>query len=746
MVKEVILKVGTGEAVKNVADLKNNIAAYKEQLNSLDIGSKKYQETLQSLQQSQAALKNAMYGTAASFDDVINAATGANVAFDANNKLVQSETLSYNELVRELAVLKQEWRATSDSATRAQLGERINNVNNQLKEMDASVGSYGRNVGNYIGAVDHLTNGLSGMGKGAASMIAPIKGATTALKTMSTTPVVAILGILATVLDQVIKAMKGSEEQTQALQAAMAPLSAIGDLATKMFQSLGKAVVWLADQFGKLTAKILKNNEAAQTRADIAAKEASLAKQQRDTLIQNAEAERDIAELRAKASDKLNYTASQRIEFLKQAGDKEKEISKRAYEDAKKAYEVQKAKNSITESSTEDKEKEAQAYAAMVKAETNYYNAVRTINAGIIKATREEQAAVVNAQKLKDEARKAEMEAYRGLLKQEIDLAEKGSEERLEKQKELLLKEYEAAVANAKDKITNEETLNRTLAALKKKYDNDIVAAEKEKNDAIEEQQKKAEEEEKKRLEEAKKAEEERLRIEKVGRENRLNALKEGSFDYLRMAVEIKQEELDTLHRLEDESEEDFRARQLAAEKEYYAAKESLSKAYLSTMQDMASGLGNIFGSIADILESDEANSEKNAKAIKALRIAQTTIEMLNGVVTAISQAQSLGPVAGPAMAAINSAAVIAAGVANINKIKSTKVGKSDSGSGSTSVPATVTAPTVATGLQQVRNVTGASEDERLNRMAGSQRVYILSSDLEADRAATKVQIEETTF
>ena len=33
-----------------------------------------------------------------------------------------------------------------------------------------------------------------------------------------------------------------------------------------------------------------------------------------------------------------------------------------------------------------------------------------------------------------------------------------------------------------------------------------------------------------------------------------------------------------------------------------------------------------------------------------------------------------------------------------------------------------------------------------LNQMAEPQRVYILSSDLEADRNANRVQVEETTF
>ena len=208
MVKEVILKVGTGEAVKNVGELRENIKQLKAALNDQDLsnpeGMKKYNELLGELKINQNALKDAMYATTASWDDITNAATGANIAFDQNNKLVNMQGVSYNALVHEMADLKQAWRATTDEMERAALGERINSVNDQLKSMDASVGNYQRNVGNYIGAMDHLTASFGSMGKGAQSVIAPLKGVTTGLKTLSATPAIAILGLLANILQKVI--------------------------------------------------------------------------------------------------------------------------------------------------------------------------------------------------------------------------------------------------------------------------------------------------------------------------------------------------------------------------------------------------------------------------------------------------------------------------------------------------------------------------------------------------------------
>lgn len=174
-------------------------------------------------------------------------------------------------------------------------------------------------------------------------------------------------------------------------------------------------------------------------------------------------------------------------------------------------------------------------------------------------------------------------------------------------------------------------------------------------------------------------------------------------------------------------------------------AKREEAKAFIANTMEVANATSGLLSSIADMYESDEKNAEKNAKKIKALRIASATIDMLNGAVTAFSSGMQLGPVVGPIVGGINAAAVIAMGVANINQIKSTSTSGSEGGSASVS-PAVVSPPNVDTGLQSVRNVTTASEEERLNRMASSQKVYILQSDIEAAGNQSKAQVSESSF
>lgn len=187
-----------------------------------------------------------------------------------------------------------------------------------------------------------------------------------------------------------------------------------------------------------------------------------------------------------------------------------------------------------------------------------------------------------------------------------------------------------------------------------------------------------------------------------------------------------------------------------AAEDEATKAAEGNAKRRVEALQGAAGATSSILSSLADLYESNADASEKDTRKAKALRIAAATIDMLQGAVTAFSTAQQLGPIAGPIVGATNAAAVIAAGMANINKIRQTQVSANASTSGasiSAPTPATVNAPAWDyTPPEQLRTVTSASEEDRLNRMAAPQKVYILQSDIEAAGHASKVRVDESTF
>ena len=243
-------------------------------------------------------------------------------------------------------------------------------------------------------------------------------------------------------------------------------------------------------------------------------------------------------------------------------------------------------------------------------------------------------------------------------------------------------------------------------------------------------------------IEDAKDLAEAQYQTQMEANEKRLAALRQFSQDALERGdldkwLEYEQQAADLSVDIEldrAEREKAIRAQELEEMKKAQEQK-------ISAMQSVATATGNILGALADMMESSAEGDKKAANKVKGLRIASATIDMLQGAVTAYSSAQTLGVPLGPIVGAANAAAVTAMGLANIQKIRSTQVG----GSGTTAAP-TVSAPRVDVGPAQTTVIRGAGEEDRLNRMAADQRVYILQSDIEAAGHTSKVQVAEASF
>ena len=173
-----------------------------------------------------------------------------------------------------------------------------------------------------------------------------------------------------------------------------------------------------------------------------------------------------------------------------------------------------------------------------------------------------------------------------------------------------------------------------------------------------------------------------------------------------------------------------------------------MAKARVDMWNAVASTTSTLLGNIADAYEAASGDEEKAANRTKGLRIAAATIDTIAGAIGAFMNAQKNLPIGiAQAVGAAQAAAVTAAGVAQIAKIKAVKIGGSSAGSSSSaSVPAFVSAPAVQPVIQEVRNITGASEDDRLDRMAASQRVYLVTTELEAKMGDRRVQLSEASF
>lgn len=737
MTNEVILKVGTQEAVQNVRDLQNNIKALRDALKDETATAEENAVAAELLRKNQQALRDAMYATTVSTDELIA---------QSQNLLEQSGAIngSYNDLVHTMADLKAAWRASTDTIERSTLGQEIDRINSRLKEMDAETGNHSRNVGNYTGSIQDAFAATAG---GASKAIAPIKGVTTGFKALSATPVIAILGLLANIITMVIDKLKSSEANVMAVTEAFAIFGVAGDVTTKVFQLLGGAIAKVGEWLEKLVEKWGLMSDAMIERKAIIEEENALILLQRENLQKTADDELRIAQLKQQSADKIKYTAEERLAFLQEAADIEETISKRNYEAAQREYEVIKRRNALTESSTEDLNKEAEAYAAMVRAQTDYFNKTKELNAQITEATnqmRAEQKSAAEARKRELEERaKNERDTETKILEMRIELAEQGSQEELNLQLEKLRRAHELEVENAHATIENKEKLNETLLLLEQTYEKDIIDYQ----DAwYKVQEERWQKEEDARIERAQAAAQREAEAEHQRYVNRMNAQEEGSREYLEAAIELARYELDTMHQMVEESDEAYYARRLEAEKKYLDAKKGLKELEKEIMMSGVAAVSGVMSSLADAYESSNEADKKNAKRVKGLRIASAVIETISGAISAFMSAQKLGFPFGSIIGTAQASAVMASGYANINKIKATNIdGSGGGGTGDTS-GAFVSAPNIPTDVPQTNIITTASEEERLNSRETSQRVYIVQSDIEESGRKADVLNQETSF
>ena len=182
---------------------------------------------------------------------------------------------------------------------------------------------------------------------------------------------------------------------------------------------------------------------------------------------------------------------------------------------------------------------------------------------------------------------------------------------------------------------------------------------------------------------------------------------------------------------------------QLEAEWDALQEEKRIQQQRVDVFLSYASALSNITDALADIYEANDEADEEAAKKAKALRTAGAIISTISGAVSAFTSTWSAAELPYTAkifLAPLNAAAVLAAGYAQVKQINAVKVGSGGVGS------AVVPAPSFPSSVPAVRNVTGRSEEERLNRMADKQRVVVVWSDIEAKQDEDRVQIDETTW
>ena len=452
------VNINVAQSIKSLKDLKKEVEADAIALAGLTEGTDEYEKAAADLTAKQEQLNKA-----------VGLAKNANTAAEG----------SYAALSKQMAELRKEWRAAGDEAERKRIGAEINQLNNQLKQMDASIGVYSRNVGNYGNALGQAFTQAGGVIGG--QFTSAVNTANTAMKLFATNPVGAMLTLLVPLIMKVVNGLKTSEDNANAAAQAFSGFKVVGDLVTKALQGLGTAIGWVGQQFTKLLDKLNIGTEKRKERLAITEEEIALQKKEREYMVQNAKMEEEVSELRAKAADKQKYTAAERRKFLDEAIAKEKQINANELEVAQAKYDLLQRQSKLTQNSKEVNDQLAEAEANLYRVRQQYNEKNRSLTRELNRTINEEGKAAA-ATTVKTEA---EMFAERlQQLDKFNDKWEQKNKERHEKEAKTQAEAWE------KMKIVVPEGLQPVIDAANDAYGEDVF-------------NKRMAEEQKQRLEEA---------------------------------------------------------------------------------------------------------------------------------------------------------------------------------------------------------------------------------------------------
>ena len=276
---------------------------------------------------------------------------------------------------------------------------------------------------------------MGSFGNGLTAVAGKLKAVKSLMWSFVGHPIIAIMALLVNLFNGLKDAVSKNAGLMDRLKVVMTAIAPIGNLMAKIMDKLVKRLLDVAEGIMNLLEKIgllsTAEDSEYQKNKTVAELEVSQRKENLELIQRQADAEKEVADLRAKAANKEQYNAKQRVAFLNQAIDKETELAAAKKKYAEQEYELIKKRNALTPSSAEDEKAEAEAYANMVKEQTAYYDKVRSLQ-------KEKQT-------LQNELAADEKRIYEERLKQWED-----EQQKLVEQKEVL-----EMIAAAVDTINN---------------------------------------------------------------------------------------------------------------------------------------------------------------------------------------------------------------------------------------------------------------------------------------------------
>ena len=740
-----VLKVDVGNSETTVKKLKDEIQKLNEQIKNTNTESGK-------LVTNNNQLGNAIDDTTGDIDQA---------------------SKSYNSLVLQMKALKKEWRAATDEVERASLGEKIVEVNNELKEMDATIGNFQRNVGNYeqsfssaMGKVQQniqptLTKfeAIQKTAAGLTSGIAALTGTMalfgienedvqkSLLKVQSAMAIAQGVGGLKDLVEGLAKGNAAFGNLTTAVGASIKSMSAFKLVLTGLGIGAGVAamgaLVYAFSQMFNATEKAEKSIEGANKQMEESLKVIGL-KSQNGTI---QALEEYIEKLNAArgSQDKLNAAT-------KWFNDEQERISKKTLKDEIDALVTRKQSLETALLDMQERVRKSQATQAELSKTPSWGGREARMSAPITNAV---QSGVVESNEKGLKKIQDDLIAVDGLLKdKEIKLKEiegnalkrlyEDELEGVEVTKTAEVDKYNTIIEKLKEaKALQEEELRlkekeRQLALQKQKdYLNNIDNVEKQNlfDSDIKFQAKELDTSEYELI---------NLRIEALNEERRIRqeAFNERMFYY----DELLANETLTVEEsiaLEKEKEKvtfkwNNEVKKMSLESLQLSKERTEQEVQLELLKENAK-----LGILKSFLSSAEKVSSENFWISRGLASAQAAIDTYQAANAAYAAMAGI-PVVGPALGIAARAAAIAAGLANVHQIWQIDEKGKETQSATASAAATPSFNLAdSLPVQYSRNVL---TDRELDEMNQPVRVYVLENDITNAQKKVRVTESNATF
>jgi len=368
-------------------------------------------------------------------------------------------------------------------------------INVEADQANKELETFNENIKETDKSTEGLTNQLDAMTGGALSgfkkLTGGIRTAIKGFKSLKVAIAATGLGLLVIAIGSIAAAFKNSEEGQNKFTKFLNQVKVITGNVIDIFATLGNSILSIGKALGKLATGDIKGAKEAfsefkegiketgegiknfgeETRRELKlVREVSDAlaeadKRARDLLIERAEAERDVAQLREKVARKDLYTAEERKQALIEANNITDDIINKEIELQKVRLESIRINNSLSGSTKEDLQEEAEAQAELIRLETERAIKRKELGAELSAINEAElaykRALVEEEKKLREE----QIKTAEDEINAELELEQKRNEEQLRLDNERYLKELQQAEEAAlKKRQIEEETENAKIA------------------------------------------------------------------------------------------------------------------------------------------------------------------------------------------------------------------------------------------------------------------------------------------